>query len=187
MRLVGLRWSAVWVSWWLRLIIVYAVTSLYIAFVCKLTLAPNMAAPNPFVLDKALLQHTHLLTMFALLLVYSAHVATFTIFLAQLFNKRIKIFANLITLSSLIDFCCVLCSSVQCQSVHSVALVADACECLRRRELDAGQVRSVHVSQSRPQLRHSGHFSIRTQRFVSFCYFTSLVCVFRSSTHLRIV
>ncbi len=86
LKLIGVKWQAIWIASWIRSMIYYAILSLLIATFAKITLPPNSA--NFRLLDKAILANTEFMVILSLLIIYSVQVAVFNLLLAQFFSSR---------------------------------------------------------------------------------------------------
>jgi hypothetical protein len=86
LKLIGVRWQAIWIASWIRSMIFYFLLSLLIAVFTKITWAPN--SNNFRLMDKQILMKTDFAVIFSLLFVYSIQVSIFNLLMAQFFNSR---------------------------------------------------------------------------------------------------
>ena len=84
--MLGIKWQAIWLSAWIRSMIIYFFISLLITILLKVTYAPNVS--NSRYLNKQILTNTDFMIALTVLITYSVQVATFNLFLTQFFNKR---------------------------------------------------------------------------------------------------
>ncbi len=75
-----------WVTWWIRSILIYFLISVYITVITRIVF-PADTSKNPFVTQKSVFVNTDWFIFFIFLLTYSIQVATFTILIAQFFSK----------------------------------------------------------------------------------------------------
>ena len=87
--MVGIKWYAIWVSWWIRNIFIFLILSATITILSKIVLHPNVT--NPRLADKAVLVSTDPIIILMLLLTYSVQVCSFIILFSQFFKKRNKL------------------------------------------------------------------------------------------------
>ena len=87
LKLMGIKWYALWISWWIRLIVNYSLLSLVITIVTKISVSANTVA-SQLVSEKIILSKTNFFVIFLFLNAYSHQVSIFTLLLAQIFNKR---------------------------------------------------------------------------------------------------
>nr|QUF59429.1 ATP-binding cassette transporter Abca3-like1 [Brachionus angularis] len=84
LKLVGIRWYTIYISWWIRNVIIFFILSVVISIVCKIYLSPNSS--NPLLLSRAVLTNTNFLVIFVFLLIYSIQSVSFTLLVSQLFS-----------------------------------------------------------------------------------------------------
>ena len=86
MKLVGIKWYAIWFTLWLRSLVVFIPLSLVIASFSTIVLQPN-SSNNFLFAEKALLKNTNFFLFLIFLLTYSLQVSTFILFISQFFSK----------------------------------------------------------------------------------------------------
>ncbi|CAF0854082.1 unnamed protein product [Brachionus calyciflorus] len=104
LKLVGVKWYAIYVSWWIRNIIIYSILSLIISIICKIYLSPN--SNNPLLASRAIFTNTNFIIIFSILLVYSVQVVSFTLLLSQFFSTpfNAKVVLLIIWIFSVVNF-----------------------------------------------------------------------------------
>lgn len=86
LKLIGIKYYAMWFTWWIRSIVVYLIISIYVTVITRILFAAN-TSKNPFITEKSVFMNTNAFIFFLFLLTYSIQVATFTILISQLFSK----------------------------------------------------------------------------------------------------
>nr|UOU03314.1 ATP-binding cassette subfamily A3-like 1 [Brachionus rubens] len=84
LKLVGIKWYAIYISWWIRNIIICSILSIVITITCKVFLTPN--SNNPLLAPRAVFTNTNSIIVLIVLLVYSVQVVSFTLLLSQFFS-----------------------------------------------------------------------------------------------------
>jgi hypothetical protein len=86
LKLIGIKYYAMWFTWWIRSIFIYLIISFYVTIITRI-LFPANTSKNPFIKDKSVFMNTNAFIFLLFLLAYSVQVATFTILVSQLFSK----------------------------------------------------------------------------------------------------
>jgi ATP-binding cassette, subfamily A (ABC1), member 3 len=86
LRLVGVKWYSIWISWLIRILIIYVPLSLLIAGIGIIGFGSTVR--NPVIMPtKKVFETTAFGVVVVSLLVYSLQVAMFTLLLGQIFSK----------------------------------------------------------------------------------------------------
>jgi hypothetical protein len=101
LKLLGIKWYIIWITWFLRTLIPYLILSVLITIFTSISLNPRVASdanatfPNT---KKAVFQTTQGFVVFSVMFVYSIQCAMFILMLGQMFAKPFvaKIIAILI-------------------------------------------------------------------------------------------
>nr|APD26547.1 ATP-binding cassette transporter subfamily A member 3-like X1 protein [Brachionus koreanus] len=104
LKLVGIKWYAIYASWFIRNISIYLILSIVISIICKIYLGPN--SDNQLVTSRAIFTHTNFTIILIVLLVYSVQVVSFTLLLSQFFSKpfNAKVILLVIWIFSIVNF-----------------------------------------------------------------------------------
>ena len=86
LKLVGIKWYAIWISWWIRNIFIFLILSVTVTILSRIVLRPTNN--SPLFAEKAVLMSTDPLILLLLLLTYSVQVCSFIILFSQFFKKR---------------------------------------------------------------------------------------------------
>ena len=82
LKLVGVKWYVIWITWLLRIFVPYLILSFLISIVMVLQFSPRSSG-----VSKAYLMNTDFFTMFSVLFVYSWQLSTFCLLLGQIFSR----------------------------------------------------------------------------------------------------
>ena len=85
MKLAGIKWYVIWITWLLRSLMVYVVLSLVLSAVTKITLNPRQS--GSLYGTKAVFKNTDWILVFSIFIVYSIQTAMFTLLAGQIFRK----------------------------------------------------------------------------------------------------
>ena len=97
LKLLGISWYNLWITWFLRMLIPFLILSILIAGVSKIKMEPRDKSGDYE--KKAVFAQTNFFVVFSILFVYSNQAAMFGLLLGQLFSKRnylIIFWANII-------------------------------------------------------------------------------------------
>lgn len=86
LKLLGVRWYNLWLTWFLRILIPFFILTLIISAVTKFKLSPR--DKDGGYEKKSVLDTTDFFVVFSILFVYSVQSAMFGLLLGQLFSKR---------------------------------------------------------------------------------------------------
>nr|QUF59430.1 ATP-binding cassette transporter Abca3-like2 [Brachionus angularis] len=86
LKLVGIKWYVMWITWIIRSLIPYMILSLLFAIVTAIKFNPRIKDDSSLT-KKAVFYHTNFFVGFSLFFVYSIQVAMFTLLLGQIFSK----------------------------------------------------------------------------------------------------
>ncbi|CAF0703608.1 unnamed protein product [Brachionus calyciflorus] len=105
LKLVGIKSSAMWITWLIRLIIPYLILSVLFTIICSAKLNPRLKNDDSLT-KKAVFYHTNFFVGFSVFFVYSIQVAMFTLLIGQIFSKTFiaKTFTIIFWLITLINF-----------------------------------------------------------------------------------
>jgi hypothetical protein len=95
LKLIGIKYYAMWFTWWIRSIIVYMMISIYLTIISRIFFPAN-TSKNPFITEKSIFINTNAFIFLLFLSAYSIQVATFTILISQFFSKSISKFFDIL-------------------------------------------------------------------------------------------
>ena len=91
LKLVGIKWYAIWITWFLRSFFMYLVISLLLSLICKAKLKTRTTDANSTnytsYIDKTIFSTTDWFVGFSLFFVYSIQTSMFTLLLGQIFSQ----------------------------------------------------------------------------------------------------
>ena len=102
LRLVGIKWQAVWITWLMRSFIPYVILSLIITIFGVIQMNPRLISSSSVnYTKKAIFMNTNFFVVFCTFVVYSFQTAVFTLLMGQFFSKRESDTLNLFSISLL--------------------------------------------------------------------------------------
>jgi hypothetical protein len=87
LKLVGVKWYTIWLSWFLRIFLIYFLISLAFTIVGSIKFYSDDKKRK---LSRALFSNTDFLVILSTLIVYSIQSAAFIVLVSQFFKKRKK-------------------------------------------------------------------------------------------------
>jgi ATP-binding cassette subfamily A (ABC1) protein 3 len=88
LKLIGIKWYTIWLSWFLRILLVYITMSLLLAILGSIKLSTDFKDEFGKAISKALFLRTDFITIFVTFVVYSIQSAAFIVLVSQFFKKR---------------------------------------------------------------------------------------------------
>ena len=85
MKLVGVKWYSMWITWLIRIMIPYFILSFIWTVVVSVVMEPRIK--YGINTKKALFKYTDFFTGFSIFFVYSVQTAMFCLLLGQIFSK----------------------------------------------------------------------------------------------------
>ena len=92
LKMVGIKWYVIWITWLIRILIPYMILSLLISIIAIAKLPPREKT-NSNLTDKAIFLNTNFFVGFSTFFVYSIQTSLFIILLGQIFSKS-KLFGK---------------------------------------------------------------------------------------------
>ena len=86
LKMVGIKWYAIWITWLIRILIPYMILSLLISLIAIAKL-PSRVKTDTSLVDKAIFLNTNFFIGFSTFFVYSIQTSLFIILLGQIFSK----------------------------------------------------------------------------------------------------
>jgi hypothetical protein len=90
LKLVGIKWYTIWITWFLRSFLLYIVITLILSGILKAKLKPRLSG-NEYG-DKSFLMNTDWFVGFSLFFIYSIQTSMFTLLLGQIFSQSLNFF-----------------------------------------------------------------------------------------------
>ena len=94
LKLVGIKWYTIWLTWFLRVFLMYFFLSLILAILGTISISTKEFDDNNKTLKKGLFYTTDFWVIFATFIVYSIQSAAFIVLFSQLFTKRKSLALN---------------------------------------------------------------------------------------------
>ncbi len=88
LKLIGIKWYTIWLSWFLRILLAYITMSLLLAILGSIKLSTDFKDEFGKAISKALFLRTDFITIFVTFVVYSIQSAAFIVLVSQFFKKR---------------------------------------------------------------------------------------------------
>jgi hypothetical protein len=88
LKLVGIKWYIIWLSWFIRSILIYTILSLLFAIVGFAHMPIKQGQNSTIYQTKAIFTSTNFFVIFSTLFVYSIQVSSFIILVSQIFSRR---------------------------------------------------------------------------------------------------
>ena len=102
LKLVGIKWYTIWITWFLRSFLLYTVITLILSGILKAKLKPRLSG-NEYG-EKAFLMTTEWFVGFSLFFIYSIQTSMFTLLLGQIFSQSLLFNYNNLIVFRLIFF-----------------------------------------------------------------------------------
>ena len=95
-RILGIKWYAIWITWFLRSFLIYVVITIILSLIMGASIKPRLSDSGSIrYSNKAILYTTNGFVGFSLFFIYSIQVSIFTLLLGQIFSKSILFFFNI--------------------------------------------------------------------------------------------
>ena len=86
LKMVGIKWYVIWITWLIRILIPYMILSLLLSIIVIAQLSPRVMSPSSAP-TKAIFLYTNWFVGFSTFFVYSIQTSLFIILLGQIFSK----------------------------------------------------------------------------------------------------
>lgn len=88
LKLVGVKWYIIWLSWFIRSISIYTILSLLFTVICFIPMPLKSGQNSSVYQAKAIFTNSNFFVIFSTLFVYSIQVSSFILLISQIFSKR---------------------------------------------------------------------------------------------------